>query len=192
MFSLVLPEINGHVLDLTPTRAWATVHCVMGGRQRLLGDASALTRKRVLSTLRYGVWASQGWWCDTKPTGRKLLIFKIWILQTNMMFIYNCSARYIMYYPFYIFILHGSWFGQRAIFHAQELDHPRRTIGSSSGWLHHLAFGLLRRSTGQATRFMDFVADQLVRLFGAHFYSVLTSPPTSWLDCSVLASSPTS
>jgi hypothetical protein len=39
---------------------------------------------------------------------------------------------------------------------------------------------------------MDFIADQLVELFGAHFYSVLTSLPTSWLGCSVLDSSPTS
>jgi hypothetical protein len=39
---------------------------------------------------------------------------------------------------------------------------------------------------------MTFIANQLVGLFSAHFYSALTSPPTSWLDCSVLASSPTS
>jgi hypothetical protein len=39
---------------------------------------------------------------------------------------------------------------------------------------------------------MTFIANQLVGLFGAHFYSSLTSPPTSWLDYSVLASSPTS
>ena len=63
---------------------------------------------------------------------------------------------YIMYYSFYIFI-----------------------AGSSSGWSHHLAFGLFRRSTGRTARFMDFVADQLVGLFGVHFYSVLTSLPTS-------------
>ena len=37
----------------------------------------------------------------------------------------------------------------------------------------------------------DLVADQLVRPFGIHFYSALTSPPTSWLGCSVLDSSPT-
>ena len=73
-----------------------------------------------------------------------------------------------MYYSFYIFI-----------------------IGSSSGWSHHLAFGLLRRSTGRTARFMDFIADQLVKLFGVHFYSVLTLSPTSWLGCSVLDSSPT-
>ena len=73
-----------------------------------------------------------------------------------------------MYYSFYIFI-----------------------AGSSSGWPHHLAFELLRRSTGQTARFKDFIADQLVGLFGVHFYSVLTSPPTSWLGCSVLDSSPT-
>ena len=56
---------------------------------------------------------------------------------------------YIMYYSFYIFI-----------------------VGLSSGWSHHLAFGLLHRSTGQTARFMDFVADQLVGLFGAHFAAV--------------------
>ena len=73
-----------------------------------------------------------------------------------------------MYYPFYIFI-----------------------TGSSFEWSHHLAFGLLRRSTGRTARFMDFVADQLVGLFGVHFYSAVTSPPTSWFGCSVLDSSPT-
>ena len=51
---------NSPVLDLTPTRARAPALCVMGGRQWLLGDTYALTRKRVLSTLRYGVWASWG------------------------------------------------------------------------------------------------------------------------------------
>ena len=66
-----------------------------------------------------------------------------------------------MYYSFYIFI-----------------------TGSLSGWSHHLAFGLLRRSTNQNTRFMDFVADQLIGLFAVHFYLALTSPPTSWLDSS--------
>jgi hypothetical protein len=108
------------------------------------------------------------------------------------MFIYNCSARYIMYYLFYIFVLqeHGSI--NELIFHARELDHPGRIKGSSSGWSHHLAVGLLCRSTGRTARFRDFVVDQLVGLFGALFYSVLTSSPTSWLDCSVLASSPTS
>jgi len=73
-----------------------------------------------------------------------------------MMFIYSALLPlssssyiyfYIMYYPFYIFI-----------------------AGSSSGWSHHLAFELLRQSTGRTARFMDFVADQLVRLFGIHFY----------------------
>ena len=149
----------------------------MGGRQWLLSDAYALTRKRVLSTLRYGVWASRGWWCDTEPIGRNLLIFKIWTLHINKMSIYfallpsSLSSYiyfYIMYYSFYIFI-----------------------IGSSSGWSHHLAFGLLRRSTSRTARFMDFIADQLVRPFGVHFYSALTSSLTSWLVCSVLDSSPT-
>ena len=41
--------------------------------------------------------------------------------------------------------------------------------GSSFGWSHHLAFGFLRRSTGQTTRFK-------------------TSSPTSWLDCSTFTS----
>ena len=63
---------------------------------------------------------------------------------------------YIMYYSFYIFI-----------------------TGSSSGWSHHLTFGLLHRSTGQTARFMDFVADQFIGLFVGRFYSMLTSPPTS-------------
>jgi hypothetical protein len=55
----MLPR-DGPVLDLTPTRARASALCVMGGRQRLLDDTCALTRKRVLSTLRYGVWVSRG------------------------------------------------------------------------------------------------------------------------------------
>jgi hypothetical protein len=190
-FSFVLSR-SGHVLDLTTTHARASALYVMGDRQWLLGDACALTYKRVLSTLRYGVWASRGWWYDTEPTDRKLLIFKIWTLQTNIMFIYNCLARYIMYYLFYIFVLQGSSFGQWAIFYTRGLIHLGRTIGSSSGWSHRLAFGLLRRSTGRTARFMDFVTDQLVRLLGTHFYSVLTSLPTSWLDYSVLVSSPTS
>ena len=80
---------NRHVLNLTPTRARALALYIMGGRQWLIGDAYALTCKQVLSTLRYGVWANRGWWCDTEPTGRKLLIFKIWTLQTNIMFIYS-------------------------------------------------------------------------------------------------------
>jgi hypothetical protein len=74
---------------------------------------------------------------------------------------------------------------------SRGLDHPRRTKGSSSGWSHHLAVELLRRSTGQTARFMDFVAAQLVGLFSAHFYSAPTLPSTSWLGCSVLDSSPT-
>ena len=49
----------------------------------------------------------------------------------------------------------------------------------------------LRRSTDRTARFMTFVANQLVRLFGAHFYLALTSLPTSCLVCSVLDSSPT-
>jgi hypothetical protein len=56
----MLPR-SGPVLDLIPTRARAPALCVMGDRQRLLGDACAITRKRVLSTLRYRVWASRGW-----------------------------------------------------------------------------------------------------------------------------------
>ena len=42
-------------------------------------------------------------------------------------------------------------------------------VGSSSGWSHHLAFGLLRRLTSWTAKFMDFIAYQLVKLFGAHF-----------------------
>ena len=80
--------------------------------------------------------------------------------------------------------------------HAQGLHLPTRIdsvrLRSSSGWSHHLAFGLLRRSTGWTARFMDFIIDQLVGLFGVHFYSALTSPLTSWLGCLVLNFSPTS
>jgi hypothetical protein len=97
-----------------------------------------------------------------------------------------------MYYPFYIFILQGSGSVNKLIFYARGLDYPGRIKGSSSGWSHHLAFRLLRRSTGRTARFTDFIANQLVGLFGTHFYSALTSPLTSWLDRSVLASSPTS
>ena len=39
--------------------------------------------------------------------------------------------------------------------------------------------------------FHNAISDQLIGLFDAHFYSALTSPPTSWLGCSVLDSSPT-
>jgi len=39
--------------------------------------------------------------------------------------------------------------------------------------------------------FHNAISDQLIGLFGAHFYSALTSPPTSWLGCSVHVSSPT-
>jgi hypothetical protein len=52
---------NCPILDLAPTCAWAPVLCVMGGRQRLFGDALSLTRTRVLVTLHYGAWASRGW-----------------------------------------------------------------------------------------------------------------------------------
>jgi hypothetical protein len=99
---------------------------------------------------------------------------------------------YIMYYPFYKFVLQGPGSVNELIFYARGLDHQGRTKGSSSGWSHHLAVGLFRRSTGRIARFMDFVADQLVGLFGAHFYSALTLPSISWMDCSVLASSLTS
>jgi hypothetical protein len=84
-----------------------------------------------------------------------------------------------MYYPFYIFVLQGPGSVNELIFYARELDHPGRIRGPSFGWSHLPAVGLLRRSTGWTARFMDLVADQLVGLFGAHFYSALTSPPTS-------------
>jgi hypothetical protein len=82
---------------------------------------------------------------------------------------------YIMYYPFYIFVLQGLGSVNELIFYARRLDH----LGRTKGWSHYLVVELLHRSTGQTARFMDFIADQLVRLFGAHFYSALTSPPTS-------------
>ena len=37
--------------------------------------------------------------------------------------------------------------------------------------------------------FHNAISDQLIELFGAHFYSALTSPPTSWMGCLVLDSS---
>jgi hypothetical protein len=86
---------------------------------------------------------------------------------------------YIMYYPFYIFVLQGPGSVNELIFYAWRLDHLGRTKGSSFGWSHYLVVELLHRSTGQTARFMDFVANQLVGLFGAHFYSALTSPPIS-------------
>ena len=65
-------------------------------------------------------------------------------LKINLMFIYNCSARYIMYYMFYIFILQGHGSVNELIFYARGLDQSGRTKGSSSGWSHRLAVGLLR------------------------------------------------
>jgi hypothetical protein len=64
-----------------------------------------------------------------------------------------------MCYPFYIFVLQGHGSVNELIFHARGLDHLGRTIGSSSGWSHRLAFELLRRSTGRTARFMDFAAN---------------------------------
>ena len=37
--------------------------------------------------------------------------------------------------------------------------------------------------------FHNAISDQLIGLFSAHFYTALTSPPTSWLGYSVLDSS---
>ena len=39
--------------------------------------------------------------------------------------------------------------------------------------------------------FHNAIFNQLIELFSDHFYLALTSPPTSWLGCSVLDSSPT-
>ena len=61
----------------------------------------------------------------------------------------------------------------------------RRPVGWATWYL------ILHQPTSWTARFMDFITDQLVRLFGVHFYSVLTSLPTSWLGCSVLDCSPT-
>jgi hypothetical protein len=52
---------NCSVLDLAPIRAQAPALCVMGGRQRLFGDALSLTRTQMPVTLRYGAWATRGW-----------------------------------------------------------------------------------------------------------------------------------
>jgi len=45
-------------LWLLPTRARAPTLYVMGGRQRLLGDAYIPKRAQELSSLRHGVWDS--------------------------------------------------------------------------------------------------------------------------------------
>jgi hypothetical protein len=81
------------------------------------------------------------------------------------MFIYNCSARYIMYYLFYIFVLQRPGSVNELIFYARRLDQPGRTKVSSSGWSHQLAVGLLVGPLGS-----------------------WTSSLTSWLDCSELTS----
>jgi hypothetical protein len=97
------------------------------------------------------------------------------------MFIYNgvhIFYFYIMYYPFYIFVLQGPGSVNELISYARGL--ARGSIrGSSFGWSHHLVVGLRRWPTGRTVRLMDFIADQLVGLLGAHFYSTLTSPPRS-------------
>ena len=48
------------VLDLAPKCAWVVALCVMGGRQRLLGDAYIPKRAQELSSLHHGVWDSRG------------------------------------------------------------------------------------------------------------------------------------
>ena len=58
--------------------------------------------------------------------------------------------------------------------------------GSLSRWSNHLVLGLLHRSTGRTAWFMDSVTNQLIGLFAGRFYSMLTSPPTSWPDYSSL------
>jgi hypothetical protein len=93
------------------------------------------------------------------------------------MFIYSAAAFiagfiytiFTSYSTHSTYLLQGAGSVHELIFYARRLDHSRRTRGSWSGWSHHLVVGLLRRSTGRTARFMDFVADQLVELFGAHF-----------------------
>ena len=58
-FSFALSR-SCHVLDLAPKHAWAVALYVMGGRQRLLDDAYIPKRAQELSSLRHGVWDSQG------------------------------------------------------------------------------------------------------------------------------------
>jgi hypothetical protein len=49
---------------------------------------------------------------------------------------------YIMYYPFYIFLLQEPGSVDELIFYARVLDQSGRTRRSSSGWSHHPAVGL--------------------------------------------------
>ena len=53
-------------LWLLPTCARAPALYIMGGRQRLLGDAYIPKRAQELSPLHHGVWDSRGW--GAQPT----------------------------------------------------------------------------------------------------------------------------
>jgi hypothetical protein len=60
------------------------------------------------------------------------------------------------------------------------LDHPRRTKGSSSGWLHHLVATVHHQPTGWSVwrsllLGVRSVADQLIGLLGARRPVILTS-----------------
>ena len=92
------------------------------------------------------------------------------------MFIYNCSARYIMYYTFYIFVFQGPGLVDELIFYAQGLDQSRRTRRSSSGWSHHLVVRRHSQPVSRTTRCSlllsaHFAANQLVGLLGARFFT---------------------
>ena len=84
---------------------------------------------------------------------------------------------YIMYYPFYIFVLQGPGSIDELIFYTRGPDQSGRIRGSSlTSWLHHLALGLHRRPVGCTSWHSDFIADQLVAPAGTW-----TSSLTSWL-----------
>ena len=84
-----------------------------------------------------------------------------------MLFIYF----YIMYYPFYIFVLQRLGSVNELIFYARGLDQSGWTRGSSSEWSHHLALGLHRQPIGQIVRLDRLVGllGAVGRLLGAHF-----------------------
>jgi hypothetical protein len=67
-FTLVLSR-DGPVSGFSLTRSQASVLCVMGGRQRLLGDACLPTCTRA-PALRVMIYGRRGWGLNHKLTGR--------------------------------------------------------------------------------------------------------------------------
>ena len=76
MFSFVLSR-SSPVLDLAPKHAWAVALYVMGGRQRLLSVAYIPMCAQELSSLRHGVWDSQGWGGSTNKLTAQGSLYQI-------------------------------------------------------------------------------------------------------------------